>query len=311
MEATLKILVTGGAGFIGSHIADGLIEQGHDVVIIDDLSMGNMDNVNPDAKFYLMDIRSKEVAKMFELEKFDIICHQAAQMDIRKSVQDPVYDAGINILGTINLLQNCVDHKVKKVLFSSTGGAVYGEQETFPCSEDHPLRPISPYGIGKLAVEKYLYYYANEFQLNYTILRYANVYGPRQNPKGEAGVIAIFAEKLLKGEQPLIHGDGKQTRDYIYVEDIKQANLAVLEDPENHIYNVGTGIETDVNQLFEELNQLTGSQSTEKHGPAMPGEQRRSVINPEKLMQKTHWKPDTDLQKGLEQTVQFFRSKQH
>lgn len=307
----MKILVTGGAGFIGSHIADGLIEQGHDVVIIDDLSMGNMDNVNPDAKFYLMDIRSKEVAKMFELEKFDIICHQAAQMDIRKSVQDPVYDAGINILGTINLLQNCVDHKVKKVLFSSTGGAVYGEQETFPCSEDHPLRPISPYGIGKLAVEKYLYYYANEFQLNYTILRYANVYGPRQNPKGEAGVIAIFAEKLLKGEQPLIHGDGKQTRDYIYVEDIKQANLAVLEDPENHIYNVGTGIETDVNQLFEELNQLTGSQSTEKHGPAMPGEQRRSVINPEKLMQKTHWKPDTDLQKGLEQTVQFFRSKQH
>ena len=303
----MKILVTGGAGFIGSHLVDGFIESGHDVVVIDNLSMGQIQNLNSNAKFYLMDIRSAELEKLFETEKIDVVCHQAAQMDIRKSVQDPMFDADTNIVGTLNILQNCVKHNIKKVLFASTGGAVYGEQEQFPCDEDHPLRPVSPYGIGKLAVEKYLFYYAGEFGLPYVILRYGNVYGPRQNPKGEAGVIAIFACKLLKGEQPIINGDGRQTRDYVYVEDVKQANLKALDLAANEIFNVGTGIETDVNVIFNELNQLTGNRAREEHGPAKPGEQQRSVISPEKAFKKLGWQPQMNLTEGLARTVEFFR----
>ncbi len=303
----MKILVTGGAGFIGSHLVDGFIDSGHDVVIVDNLSMGQMQNLNPKAKFYLMDIRSAELDKLFDHEKIDVVCHQAAQMDIRKSVQDPMFDADTNIVGTLNILQNCVKYKVKKILFASTGGAVYGEQEQFPCDEDHPLRPVSPYGIGKLAVEKYLYYYSKEFNLPYVILRYGNVYGPRQNPKGEAGVIAIFACKLLNKEQPVINGDGKQTRDYVFVEDVKQANLKALEMAENEIFNVGTGLENDVNIIFNELNKLTGGHAEAKHGPAQPGEQLRSVINPAKALNKLGWKPQTNFTAGLAETVDFFR----
>jgi UDP-glucose 4-epimerase len=305
----MKILVTGGAGFIGSHLVDGFIEEGHDVVVVDNLLMGQMENLNKKAKFYLMDIRDATLRKVFEMEKFDVMCHQAAQMDVRKSVADPLFDADVNVRGTLNLLQNCVEFGVKKVLFASTGGAIYGEQDVFPCDETHPTRPVSPYGITKLCVEKYLFYYANEFGLNHVILRYANVYGPRQNPHGEAGVVAIFTKKLLSGDQPVINGDGKQTRDYVYVADVVSANVSALNYSRNTIFNVGTALESDVNEIFNRLNRLTGEKASEHHGPPKGGEQHRSVISYEKAKREMDWEPRMKLEEGLEKTVAFFRDK--
>ena len=303
----MKICVTGGAGFIGSHVVDGFIDQKHEVVVIDNLSMGRMENLNPKAKFYLMDIRSKEVEKVFENEEFDVICHHAAQMDVRTSVEDPFFDADVNILGSLNLLHNCVRFNVNKFLFASTGGAVYGNQLTYPCDENHINDPVSPYGVGKLTVEKYLYYYAVEFGIRYVSLRYANIYGPRQNAQGEAGVVAIFCDRLLRGQQPIINGDGKQTRDYVYVGDVVKANLGALAFKENEIFNIGTAIETDVNTLFGYLNEMTGAEAQEKHGPAKSGEQRRSVISSQKAEKLLGWKPAVGLENGLKRTVEFFR----
>jgi UDP-glucose 4-epimerase len=305
----LKILVTGGAGFIASHITDAFINEGHQVVVIDDLSSGFEKNINPKAKFIKGDICNLElVESLFREEKFDLVNHHAAQMDVRRSVKDPAFDAITNILGTINLLQNSIKYGVKKIMFASTGGAVYGEQTYFPADENHPTQPKSPYGISKLAVEKYLYFYYSEYGLNYTILRYANIYGPRQNPFGEAGVVAIFSKKLLNGEQPLINGSGKQTRDYVFVGDVVSANVITLDENTNDIYNVGTGIETNVNELFHHLNSIIGSQKEEKHGPVAPGEQMRSLISSEKLFKKFGWKPSTTLEDGLKVTVEFFKN---
>ncbi len=304
----MKILVTGGAGFIASQIADAFINEGHKVVILDDLSTGFEKNINPKAKFVKANICDKNLAELFEKEKFDVVNHHAAQMDVRRSVRDPEFDATTNILGTINLLQNCVKYNVKKFMFASTGGAVYGEQDYFPADEQHNTKPKSPYGISKLAVEKYLFFYNSEYKLNYTILRYANIYGPRQNPFGEAGVVAIFSTKLLKGEQPIINGDGKKTRDYVFVGDVVKANVITLNDNNSDIYNIGTGIETDVNQLFNYLNKITNANKDEKHGPAAPGEQMRSVITSEKIFNKFGWRPTTILEDGLKATVDFFKS---
>lgn len=305
----MKILVTGGAGFIASHITDAFVNEGHQVVVLDDLSSGFEKNINPKAKFVKGNICDKElVEKLFGEEHFDLVNHHAAQMDVRRSVKDPAFDANTNIIGTINLLQNSIKYKVKKFMFASTGGAVYGEQSYFPADENHPTQPRSPYGISKLAVEKYLYFYNAEYGLNYTILRYANIYGPRQNPFGEAGVVAIFSTKLLKGEQPIINGSGEQTRDYVFVGDVVKANLQTLNDSANDIYNVGTGIETNVNQLFHKLNSIIKAGKEEKHGPAAPGEQMRSVITSEKLFKKFGWKPSTTLDEGLKLTVDFFRN---
>lgn len=305
----MKILVTGGAGFIASHITDAFVNEGHQVVVLDDLSSGFEKNVNPKAKLVVGDICNKElVEKLFNEEKFDVVNHHAAQMDVRRSVKDPAFDANTNIIGTINLLQNSIKFGVKKFMFASTGGAVYGEQSYFPADENHPTQPRSPYGISKLAVEKYLFFYNAEYGLNYTVLRYANIYGPRQNPFGEAGVVAIFTTKLLKDEQPIINGSGEQTRDYVFVGDVVKANLLTLNDTVNDIYNVGTGIETDVNQLFHKLNNIIGANKEEKHGPAAPGEQMRSVIIADKLFYKFGWKPSTTLDEGMEQTVNFFRN---
>ena len=303
----MKILVTGGAGFIASHIADKFIEEGHEVVILDDLSTGFEKNINPKAKFVKLNIQDEKVSNLFEGEKFDVVNHHAAQMDVRRSVVDPAFDANTNILGTINLLQNSVKHGVNKFMFASTGGAVYGEQECFPADENHPTDPVSPYGISKLSVEKYLYFYFNEHKLNYTILRYANIYGPRQNPFGEAGVVAIFSTKLLNGDQPIINGTGEQTRDYVFVKDVVKANLQTLADDESDIYNVGTGIETNVSELYRLLNEIAGNGQEEKHGPAAAGEQMRSVITSEKLFEKFNWKPSTKLIDGLKETVEFFK----
>ena len=304
----MKILVTGGAGFIASQIADAFINEGHQVVILDDLSTGFEKNINPKAKFIKANICDKNLAELFEKEKFDVVNHHAAQLDVRRSVRDPEFDATTNILGTINLLQNCVKYNVKKFMFASTGGAVYGEQDYYPADEQHNTKPKSPYGISKLAVEKYLFFYNSEYKLNYTILRYANIYGPRQNPFGEAGVVAIFSTRLLKGEQPIINGDGKQTRDYVFVGDVVKANVITLNDNNSDIYNIGTGIETDVNQLFNYLNKITNANKDEKHGPAAPGEQMRSVITSEKIFNKFGWRPTTKLEDGLKATVDFFKS---
>ena len=304
----MKILVTGGAGFIASQIADAFINDGHEVVILDDLSNGFENNINPKAKFVKANICDKKLSELFESEKFDVVNHHAAQMDVRRSVKDPEFDATTNILGTINLLQNCVKYGVSKFMFASTGGAVYGEQDYFPADERHNTQPKSPYGISKLTVEKYLYFYHSEYNLNYTILRYANIYGPRQNPFGEAGVVAIFSTKLLKGEQPIINGYGKQTRDYVFVGDVVKANLITLKDLTSDIYNVGTGIETDVNQLFHLINEITGAKKEEQHGLTTAGEQLRSVITSDKLFSRFGWRPSTKLEDGLKATVDFFRN---
>jgi UDP-glucose 4-epimerase len=304
----LKILVTGGAGFIASQIADAYMKEGHQVFVLDNLLTGFKKNVNPKAVFIEKDIIDPTLSELFEKEKFDVVNHHAAQMDVRKSVSDPAFDATTNILGTINLLQNCIKTGVKKIMFASTGGAVYGEQSYFPADENHPTQPLSPYGISKLTVEKYLYFYFAQHKLKYTILRYANIYGPRQNAMGEAGVVAIFSTKLLKGEQPIINGSGKQTRDYVFVGDVVKVNLLTLGDDVCATYNIGTATETDVNVLYKTLNRIIGKGQEEKHGPAAPGEQMRSVISSDKIFNKFKWCPSTSLRSGLLETVNYFKN---
>lgn len=305
----MKILVTGGAGFIGSHIVDALIAQGHEVAVMDNLITGRKENLNAQAKFYHVDIRDQEIENIFQRERFEVVYHQAAQMDVRKSVADPRYDAEVNILGTLNLLQQAQKTGVKKFIFASTGGAIYGEQVQFPAGEEHPTWPASPYGITKLACEKYIVFFGQNYGINYALLRYANVYGPRQSPHGEAGVVAIFTSRMLSGEQPVINGDGKQTRDYVYVGDVVAANLRALDYPQNDYFNVGTGIETDVNELFRILNRATGNRVKELHGAAKAGEQLRSVLSYDKAARLLDWRPKVALEQGLTQTVQWFQSR--
>ncbi len=304
----MKVLVTGGAGFIGSHIVDRLLEDGYEVVIVDDLSSGKERNINKRAKFYKVNIQASELESIFQKEQPDYVDHHAAQIDVRRSVSDPVFDAKINVLGTINILKNCIEHKVKKVIFASSGGAVYGEQEVFPASETHPLRPISPYGITKLVAEHYLYYYKAVYGLDYVSLRYANVYGPRQDPFGEAGVVAIFIQKMLNKEQPTINGDGEQTRDFVYVEDVVNANiLAIKNNSPVNIFNIGTGKETTINQMFHYLKENINSSFGEKHGLAKQGEQLRSVLDCTMAKEFLRWEPRVDLLNGLKITCEYFQ----
>jgi UDP-glucose 4-epimerase len=305
----MKILVTGGAGFIGSHVTDAYIAAGHQVMVMDDFSSGVQSNINPKARVVRVDIRSEKAKEVFASEKFDVVNHHAAQMDVRRSVTDPVFDAGVNILGTLNLLENCRQFGVKQFIFASTGGAIYGEQDYFPADENHPTRPLSPYGISKLSVEKYLFYYNQVHGLRYAILRYANIYGPRQNPHGEAGVVAIFTTKMLSGGQPVINGDGKQTRDYVFVKDLVRAGVAALDFKNSETINIGTGIETDVNELYRILNQLTGANIREVHAEAKKGEQMRSVLTAEKAFKLCGWKPTVTLEQGLAETVEFFKAR--
>lgn len=307
----MKILVTGGAGFIGSHVVDAFIEQGYEVVVVDNLSTGRKENLNPRARFFQMNIQDPKIMNLIKQEKFDVVDHHAAQMDVRLSVANPIYDANNNILGTINVLQASIKNGVKKFIFISSGGAIYGEQDYFPADEEHATRPLSPYGITKLTGEKYLHFYHYVYHLNFVILRYANIYGPRQNPNGEAGVIAIFTNKLLTGEQPIINGDGLQTRDYVYVGDVVIANLKALDYHDNDYFNIGTGIETNVIELFKRLNHLTSAGVKEVNGPAQPGEQLRSVLNIEKAKKLLKWTPQVSLDEGLAKTVEYFKKYRH
>jgi UDP-glucose 4-epimerase len=303
----MNILVTGGAGFIGSQIADAYVEAGHNVIITDNMSTGVKEFINPKAKFYELDIRGEKLSEVFEKHKIDVINHHAAQIDLRKSVEDPKFDVDVNVIGSINLLQNAVKYGVKKFIFASTGGAIYGEHDYFPADEKHPTRPYAPYGINKNTIEKYLFYYNHVYGLNYIVFRYANVYGPRQNPFGECGVVAIFTDKMLKGTLPLINGDGKQTRDYVYVGDVVKANVLALNAKGPAIYNIGTSVETDVNYIFGKVNEYAGTGFKENHGPPKKGEQRRSVLSYEKIKKELSWEPGVDMAKGLELTIDYFK----
>jgi UDP-glucose 4-epimerase len=308
----MKVLVTGAAGFIGSHVSDAFIERGHDVFILDNLTSGKIENLNPRATFIQGDITDKRlVESLFKEHKFEIVNHHAAQLDVRKSVADPIFDANQNIIGTLTLLEAARESgSLKRFMFASTGGAIYGEQDYFPADEKHPARPISPYGITKRSVELYLHYYKEIYGMDYTSFRYTNVYGPRQNAHGEAGVVAIFINKLLAGEQATIHGTGGQTRDYVYVGDVVRAHmLAVEKMTGSDIFNVSTGKETDVNQIFTILSQhKTGGEAKAHHGPAKAGEQMRSVCSYDHIKQALGWEPKVDLAQGLQETVASFQA---
>ena len=303
----MKVLVTGGAGFIGSHVCDEFLRRGHEVIALDNLSSGRKENLDPRVKLAELDIRSPEAARLIESERPEVLCHLAAQMDVRRSVDDPRFDADVNISGMLNLLEASRRSGVKKVIFSSTGGAIYGEQDVFPADENHAKRPVSPYGVSKAAGELYLGYYMAQYGLKYVALRYANVYGPRQNPHGEAGVVAIFSQRAIAGRDCTIFGDGGQTRDFVFGPDVARANGLAFEKDFVGAVNIGTGIETDINQLYALIAQAAGSNGAAIHAPGKPGEQRRSCIDPSMARRVLGWEPTVALKDGLRRTVDYFR----
>jgi UDP-glucose 4-epimerase len=303
----MKILLTGGAGFIGSWVADIFIQQGHEILIIDDLSSGVESNINKHAEFVKCDIRDKELlSKVFKDFKPDVVDHHAAQINVRTSVDDPVYDAEINIIGSLNILELCRVHSVNKFIFASTGGAIYGQPELLPADEDTKAMPISPYGTSKYAVEKYMNYYNEIYGLGYASLRYSNVYGPRQNPHGEAGVVAIFCNKILANEPCKIFGDGTQSRDYVYVSDVAQANiLAVCAN--SGCYNIGTGVETTVLQLSRLLaDSIKGYSVDIEHTEKRAGEVQRISLDNSYSKDQLGWSPQIDIKQGINQTWKWF-----
>ncbi|HUF43294.1 MAG TPA: NAD-dependent epimerase/dehydratase family protein [Verrucomicrobiae bacterium] len=304
----MRIVVTGGAGFIASQIVDAYIHRGHEVHVFDDFSSGQKSNLNAQATLHQIDIAEREAGDRIARIRPDILNHHAAQMDVRHSVADPAFDARVNILGFIHLLEACKNAGVKKVLFASSGGAVYGEQEVFPAAESHVTRPASPYGVSKLAGELYLSYYHQAFAMPYIALRYANVYGPRQSTRGEAGVVAILLSLLLSGKTPVINGDGRQTRDYVYVGDVVAANVAALEADFVGPINIGTGVETDVVTLFKHLRDAVGVPRAEaQHGPAKIGEQRRSSVDATRAAERLGWRPKVALAEGLRRTAAYYQ----
>ena len=305
----MKILVTGGAGFIGSHIVNAYINLGHDVFVIDDLSSGKKEFINPKANFYQLNIHSPEVKTILEKEKINVINHHAAQISVSESVSDPSFDANSNIIGTLQLLQNAVSFNIEKFIFASTGGAMYGKQKIFPAGEEHPCQPLSPYGISKLSAENYINYFCMQYGLNTSILRYSNVYGPYQNPHGEAGVVAIFCQRLIEGLPPIICGDGEQTRDFISVRDITEANIIALNPQCAGMFNVGTGNEISVNFLTQSLLKISKLDISAEHGPARKGELRRSAIDSKKFLKSFGWNPRVSLEEGLVETFNYFKNK--
>ncbi len=303
----MKILVTGGAGFIGSNLVDKLIGLGHEVVIIDNLSSGFQRNLNTKAKFYKLDIRDKKLAEIFERERPEIINHHAAQIDVRKSGEDPIADAEANILGSLNLISNCVQFRVKRVVYASTGGAIYGDPQYIPADEKHPINPISQYGVSKHTVEHYLHLYSIIHGLTYVALRYSNVYGQRQNPYGEAGVVAMFAIQMLTGKRPTIFGPGDKTRDYTHVSDVIEANIIGLKRGENAIYNIGTGVETKDQEIFDTLASVLGYKGKPVYAPLRPGEVYRIALDCNKAKSELGWSPKLSLKQGMAQTAEYYK----
>jgi UDP-glucose 4-epimerase len=306
----MRILVTGGAGFIGSSTVDALVNvDAGQIAVLDDLSAGKPGQINAKAHLYQANLRdAAAVQEVMARERPEVIYHLAAQMDVRRSVADPAFDAQVNLVGFLNLMEAARRHGVKRCVFSSTGGAIYGEQESFPCDEEHPCRPLSPYGIAKLATEKYLFFYRAQYGIDYLALRYANVYGPRQDPHGEAGVVSIFCGRMLDGQPCTIFGGGQQTRDYTYVGDVVRANLYALTSKASGLaLNIGTGRETSVNGLYTALAQVVGDAQPARYAEARPGEQLRSVISPQRAATELGWKPEVGLAEGLERTFGYFR----
>lgn len=299
-----KVLVTGGAGFIGSNLVDMLVDLNHNVIVVDNLSSGQIENVNSKARFIEEDINN-DLNDVFA-NNFDYVFHLAAQINVRESLKNPIKDAETNILGSLNLINESVDCGVKKFIFSSTGGAIYSPDAEIPCDEESEQNPLSPYGLGKFTVENYLRIFRNIHNLNYTALRYSNVFGPRQNSKGEAGVVSIFIDNALAGKPLNVFGDGEQTRDYVYVKDVVDANVMAMNL--SGVYNVATNTETSVNDLAERIKKLTDSDSEIVYSPAINGELKRSRLSYDKISSEG-WKPEYDLNAGLEDTVKWFRER--
>jgi UDP-glucose 4-epimerase len=305
----VRILVTGGAGFIGSHVVDAYIAAGHEVAVIDNLSTGSEENINPAAEFHRADLRDRAaIDRAMTSFRPEIVNHHAAQSEVPKSVADPTYDAEVNILGGLNVIRSAVDQNVKKVIFISSGGALYGEPDVVPSDEDHPVRPLSPYGTSKFAFEQYLGTFQRTFGLDYTVLRYANIYGPRQDFHAEEGrVIAIFASRMLAGRPVTIDGDGEQARDMLHVGDVAVANLAALERGSGGIYHISTGIPVTVNEVFRKLAVLTNYKLAPNHGPRRKGDVYRIALENSRAQRELGWEPQVNLEEGLSLTVDYFR----
>ncbi|MBL7183770.1 MAG: NAD-dependent epimerase/dehydratase family protein [Anaerolineae bacterium] len=303
----MKVLVTGGAGFIGSHVVDAYLAAGHDVAVVDDLSTGRREHVHPQARFYQIDICDPGLDVVFARERPEVVSHQAARANVRESLEKPLLYAEVNVLGSLNVLECCRRHGVRKVIYASTGGAVYGEPRALPVPEDHPINPLDPYGASKHHVEHYLYLYRANFGIVYTVLRYPNVYGPRQDPYGEAGVVAIFTGQMLNEGQPVINGSGEQERDFVYVSDVARANVLALQRGDGGVYNIGSGVGTSVNRIFELLAELTGYAGPVVHGPPKRGEVFKVYLDAHRAGEELDWAPEVELEEGLVRTVDYFR----
>jgi UDP-glucose 4-epimerase len=310
----VRVLVTGGAGFIGSTLVDRILADGHEVDVVDDLSTGQLGNLT-DARalrdrrmtFQRLDVRSSAVTDLIVHRKPEVVFHLAAQADVRVSVEKPTFDAEVNIVGSLNVIQGALQAGTRKVVFAGSGGTLYGVPESVPTREGHPQRPLSPYGVSKKAVGDYLHYYREEQGLEYTVLALANVYGPRQDPHGEAGVVAIFAGKLLEGERPTIYGDGEQTRDFVFVDDVADAFVRATEKGGGLIVNIGTGVETSVQQLFDSMARQAGFGDPARYAPPRTGELRRSALDPGRAAIHLGWQPFTRLDEGLARCLEHFR----
>ncbi len=306
----MRIAVTGGAGFIGSHVVEAYLRAGHEVVVVDNLSTGRREHVPAGAAFVLMDVCDRALVEVLADYRIEVVNHHAAQIAVSVSVEDPLRDAQHNVLGSLNVYEAARRAGVRRVILASSGGTIYGEQQVFPASEEHPLQPLAPYGVAKLAAEQYLLCYSRLYGIEAVVLRYTNVYGPRQNPHGEAGVVAIFAERLLRGEQPVIYGDGEQKRDYVYVGDIAEANLCALRPQARGIYHCSSGVELSVNALLELLQQVVGVRTRPRFAPPRLGEVRRSVCSSARIERELGWRARTPLPEGLVHTVAAFRNAQ-
>ncbi len=302
-----RAIVTGGAGFIGSCLVDRLVQEGVRVAVVDNLVTGKLENLNPEASFYNLDVCDPLIEKVFRTEKPEVVFHLAAQASVPKSLQEPAEDARTNILGSLNLLMQCWRWDVERVVYSSTGGAIYGDPETLPCPETHPIRPKSPYGASKHSAESYVVCFAALAGFKYAILRYGNVYGPRQDPEGEAGVVAIFASRMLRSMPVVIYGDGRQTRDFIYVSDVAEANLKALSVETEDVYNIGTAQGTSVNDIFAKLAQLTGYSQHPKYAPPRSGEVASIYLDASKAARVLGWRAQVNMDTGLAGTVEHFR----